>query len=70
VLRVEPGTPAEGSGVREGDLLVSVNASPIVTLDDLQRVMVLSAEPQLDVEVMRSGARHRLSIRPALRRAA
>jgi type II secretory pathway component PulC len=50
--------------VREGDLLVSANGSEIVTLDDLQRVMVLTAEPELQLEVLRDGERRRLGLRP------
>jgi S1-C subfamily serine protease len=64
VLRVEAGAPADRGGVREGDLLVSANGSDTVTLDDLQRTMVLAAEPELRLEVLRGGARHRLVLRP------
>ncbi len=64
VLRVEAGAPADRGGVREGDLLVSANGSEIVTLDDLQRVMVLTAEPELQLEVLRDGERRRLGLRP------
>jgi serine protease Do len=64
VLRVEAGAPADRGGVREGDLLVSANGSEIVTLDDLQRVMVLTAEPELQLEVLRGGERRRLGLRP------
>jgi len=64
VLRVEPGSPAEQGGVREGDLIVSGNQGAIVTLDDLQRVMVLSEAPLLTLEVLRGGKRAELSLKP------
>jgi serine protease Do len=64
VLRVEPGAPAEAAGVKEGDLLVSANGSDVVTLDDLQRVMVLADAPALDLEVLRAAGRRRLDVRP------
>ena len=64
VLAVEPGTPAERAALREGDLLVAANGSPVDTLDDLQRVLVLSAPPEVELTVLRGGARHRLAIRP------
>ena len=71
VLRVEPGTPADQGGVREGDLLLAANGSEVVTLDDLQRVMVLTARSELDLEVLRGGERRQLVLRPrALREAA
>ncbi len=64
VVRVEPGAPAAAGGVREGDLLLTANGSEIVTLDDLQRVMVLASVPELELEVLRSADRHRLELRP------
>jgi S1-C subfamily serine protease len=64
VLRVEAGAPAVAGGVREGDLLLRANGSDVLTLDDLQRVMVLSSEPALELEVLRGHERHRLSLRP------
>jgi serine protease Do len=64
VVQVEPGTPAALGGVREGDLLLSANGSEIVTLDDLQRVMVLSNAPELEIEVLRGAERRRIGLRP------
>jgi len=64
VLRVEAGAPADEGGVKEGDLLVAANGSAVVTLDDLQRVMVLTTEPGLELEVLRGGERRRLGLRP------
>jgi S1-C subfamily serine protease len=64
VVRVEGGSPADRGGVREGDLLVSANASEVVTVDDLQRVMVLAPAPELDLEVIRGERRLHLAVRP------
>jgi serine protease Do len=64
VLRVEAGAPAAAGGVVEGDLLVAANGSDVVTLDDLQRVMVLSPAPRLALDVLRGGARRRLELIP------
>ncbi|MFL5264313.1 MAG: S1C family serine protease [Anaeromyxobacteraceae bacterium] len=64
VLRVEAGAPAAAGGVLEGDLLVAANGSDVVTLDDLQRVMVLSPAPRLELDVLRGGARRRLELTP------
>ncbi len=64
ILEVQAGTPAERAGLEAEDLLLSANGSPILTLDDLQRVMVLASLPEIDLEIQRSHARQRLSIRP------
>jgi S1-C subfamily serine protease len=70
VVKVEPGAPAEQGGVREGDLLVAANGSDVVTLDDLQRVMVLAPAPELELTVLRDGTRHRLALQPRATRLA
>ncbi|HZY06004.1 MAG TPA: trypsin-like peptidase domain-containing protein [Anaeromyxobacteraceae bacterium] len=69
VLRVEAGTPAERASLAERDLLLSANGSPLDTLDDLQRVLVLSAPPEVKLDLVRRGQRLQVSIRPAARAA-
>jgi serine protease Do len=64
VVGVEPGTPAAEGGLSGGDLLLAANLSPVATLDDLARVLVLARPAVLDVEVLRAGARRHLSVRP------
>ena len=60
---ISPGTPADRAGLRSGDLLVRAARSAVRTVNDLQRAMVLAAEPDLDLEVVRDRARHRLRAR-------
>jgi S1-C subfamily serine protease len=69
VVGVEPGTPAAVGGLSGGDLLLAANASPVATLDDLARVLVLTRPAALDVEVLREGARRRLVVHPRSRAA-
>jgi S1-C subfamily serine protease len=64
ILRVETQTPAERSGLRAGDVLLAANESPVATIDDLQRVMVLQSPPEIGLDVLRGHQRHRLSIEP------
>lgn len=64
VVRVEAGSPAEGGGLRQGDLLVAADGGDLLTLDDLQRAMVLAAAPELELEVLRAGRRSRHALRP------
>ncbi|HYS81045.1 MAG TPA: trypsin-like peptidase domain-containing protein [Anaeromyxobacteraceae bacterium] len=64
VLGVEPGAPAALGGVLEGDLLVAAHGSEVLSLDDLQRILVLTPRPELELEVLRGGARRPLSLHP------
>jgi len=69
VVRVEADTPAAAGGLSGGDLLLAANATPVATLDDLARVLVLGRPDALDVEVLRAGARQRLVLHPRARAA-
>jgi S1-C subfamily serine protease len=66
VLEVVPSGPAERTGVRAGDLLVSLDGVALATLSDLQRV--LAAERigrSLEVILVRRGERISLTVTPA-----
>lgn len=69
VLGVSSQTPAESAGLREGDLLVSANGSPLTSVDDLQRVMVLSRMSEVELEVVRQYERRLMKIRPKMSQA-
>jgi serine protease Do len=70
VHAVGEGSPAAHAGIRRGDLLLAANGSPVFGIDDLQRVMVLSGRPELELSVWRGKSRQALSARPERRRAA
>jgi S1-C subfamily serine protease len=57
VAEVVPGSPADRSGLRAGDLLLSAGGQPVQKAQDLQRLMFGDAIGQpLAVTVMRNGA--------------
>ncbi len=68
VLEVVEGSPAQAAGLAGDDLLLAAGGSPVETLDDLQRVLVLAPDGEIAVEVLRGGGRRGVAIRP--RRAA
>jgi S1-C subfamily serine protease len=39
VVTLEPGGPARAAGLREGDLIVSLDGQPVASLDDLHRLL-------------------------------
>jgi S1-C subfamily serine protease len=64
VLGVSPTTPADLAGLREGDLLVAANGDALTSVDDLQRVMVLSRLAEVELEVWRERRHQRMRVRP------
>jgi S1-C subfamily serine protease len=70
VLEVVDGSPARAAGIAPDDLLLRASGSPVETLDDLQRAMVLGQPAEIALEVLRAGGRRTLEIRPRPRAAA
>jgi serine protease Do len=64
ILEVVPDSPASAAGLRKGDLVLSASGSPVETLDDVVRTMVLGHPEEISLEVLRGGSRERLAIRP------
>ncbi|MDQ6772978.1 MAG: trypsin-like peptidase domain-containing protein [Candidatus Dormibacteraeota bacterium] len=66
VLEVVEGSPAAGAGLRPGDLIVSVDGSPMTKAGDLQGHMIgLPAGRPVEFEVLREGRLRRLTAVPA-----
>ena len=66
VVHVEKGSPAQISGLREGDIIVAFEGEPIAGVDDLHRLLThehIGARAELSV--LRSGERQSVSIIPA-----
>jgi S1-C subfamily serine protease len=64
VLQVVDGSPAEVAGLAREDLLLGANGTPVQTLDDLQRVVVLASRAEVALEVLRREGRLNLVIAP------
>jgi S1-C subfamily serine protease len=39
VISVQEGSPAQRAGVREGDVIVTLDGKPVAGVDDLQRLL-------------------------------
>ncbi|HKQ62249.1 MAG TPA: trypsin-like peptidase domain-containing protein [Candidatus Polarisedimenticolaceae bacterium] len=71
VAAISSGAPAARAELRPGDLLLSADGEPLASIDDLQRVMVLTEAKPLRVELLRKRARLALTVEPGpARRAA
>lgn len=55
VLGTEPGSPAAASGLRIGDLIVSVGDTRVVTVANLQRIIAHSGGQSLELRYRRMG---------------
>jgi serine protease Do len=68
IAEVTPGGPAAASGLREGDIVVSLNGAPITTSTELtRRVAQVSPGDTLRVEIIREGRRQTLNVRSGTR---
>ncbi len=70
VVDVGERSPAQLAGLRPDDVLLSINGSVVKSIDDLQRLMALDADPELRVAYWRKGDRREAMVRPEKRRAA
>jgi regulator of sigma E protease len=66
VGKVLPDTAAEAAGFKAGDLVVSINGSPIGSFEDMQAVVALNVDEPLNVVVERDGANVNLRPTPRL----
>jgi S1-C subfamily serine protease len=66
VVGIEPGSPAQRAGLKEGDLIVGFGELPVSGIDDLLRMLT---EDQVGVPVLvtvvRGTERHQLAVTPA-----
>jgi serine protease Do len=67
ILEVGDGSPAERAGLRAGDCLLRADAAALGSVDDLQRVMVLSEAPEVHLEVLRGEGRQSVRVSPSVR---
>ncbi len=70
VHAVAADSPASTAKLKPADLLLGANDSTLFSVDDLQRVMVLSRGADISLRIVRDGAPLSLSVKPELRKAA
>jgi len=63
---VEPGYPAEKAGIKEGDLLISVNGQPVHSRIKFHQITENSNGKPLDLEFLRNGEKHQITVQPVL----
>lgn len=66
VMGVGPGTPAAASGLVKDDVLLTANGRPVATVDDLQRVLVLSGA-EVRLAIRRGDEDRHIVVRPSSR---
>lgn len=71
VLSVEKGSPAERTGLREGDIIVSLAGRPVAGVDDLHKLLTGNAVGvRAAITVLRNSEHLSLDIEPVIRPAA
>ncbi len=64
--RLSPGMPAEKAGLRPGDVIVSVNGHPILSVEKLHEVIRASGGKPVEIEYRRNGRTATLTVQPVL----
>jgi S1-C subfamily serine protease len=68
VLSVEKGSPAERTGLREGDIIVSLAARPVAGVDDLHKMLTGNAVGvRVPITVLRNSEHLTLEVEPVTR---
>jgi len=69
VANVEPGSPAQRADLRVGDIILSLDGIPVTGADDLIRMLAGEKIGRaVEIDTLRSGERHTLSLVPGERR--
>ena len=69
VVGVEPNSPGERAGVRDGDMIVGFDGKPIAGIDDLHRLLTEDlADKDTTLLVVRGSERLALNVTPTFRR--
>jgi len=63
-------SPASAARIKAADLLLSANDSALYSVDDLQRVLVLSRGSEVSLRLCRDGQHLSLSVTPQLKQKA
>ena len=64
VTAVAPGGAAEKQGLKVNDVLLSINAKPLTKGTDLPAIVQAAAESPVELELMRGGARLKVTVTP------
>lgn len=62
---IEPGSPAEGAGIRKGDRIVGLNGEPVSQWDELSKGIKSSGGSPLTVRLQREGQELTVTLHPA-----
>lgn len=66
VEKVVPDSPAAQAGFEPGDKIVAIDAAPVESFDDLQRIIAPNAGRELTFKVERNGETIDLKVTPAM----
>jgi regulator of sigma E protease len=64
VATISSGMPAQRAGLKPGDILVSANGIPLLSIYKLDEIERATAGQPLNLVIVRDGARHQVTVKP------
>jgi len=64
VATISSGMPAQRAGLKPGDILVSANGIPLLSIYKLDEIERATAGQPLNLVIVRDGARHEVTVKP------
>jgi regulator of sigma E protease len=62
--KVMPGSPSEAAGLRQGDLIISINRQPVISTETVVEQVTKSAGKPVEIIFMRDGQIHKVPVTP------
>lgn len=64
ITEVDPGSPADETGIRKGDVIMEINQQPVTTLDEVRSALEKSGDKSTSFKLARGNQKFFIAIKP------